>query len=207
MNKTILIKTDGYSIEHSFFKGYEEAKEEMDRQYNELTPSEWIEDFEEISECNAYGAALYRNGEDVFIWKIVDIQEDSIKSKGDENTVLRFKVKMTFFESPNFSLTSQGETVELARFKSKEDAEMFARSYALEILRYYYSPELRDFNECNGDFRADFDGEDFCVIRFGEYSANIFNIIELCPNCGCDATDEPYALAQNTHCPQCGYIY
>lgn len=94
------------------------------------------------------------------------------------NEKLNFKVVMRFFESPNFNLTSDGEEVLLARANSRESAEAFARMYALEILREYYGRLLHDFSECNGDFTVDFDGDDFCVVRFDEYIANIINIVE-----------------------------
>lgn len=126
---------------------------------------------------------------------------------------LRYKVVMTFFESPNFNLTSDGETVELARVCTREAAELFVEAYALEILRHYNNnPHLKDFSDCGddefeADFEADPDGNDYCIIQWNECIANIFTIIELCPNCGCDPTEEPYALAPNTHCPQCGYVF
>lgn len=74
--KTILIKTDGYSIWHKFYANYEEAKAAMDEQYKELTPCDWDDDCEEISECGSHYAALYRNGEDVYIWKIVEVPNE-----------------------------------------------------------------------------------------------------------------------------------
>lgn len=75
-NKAILIKTDGYEIWHKFYESYEDAKSAMDEQYEEATPEEWDEDSEEISECGSHYAALYRNGEDVFIWRIVMIPSE-----------------------------------------------------------------------------------------------------------------------------------
>lgn len=129
--------------------------------------------------------------------------------KQNNENKLKFKVEMTFYESPNFNLTSDGETIELARVCSREAAEMFARAYALEILRHYnVNLGQNHFDKRNDDdFYADFESNDYCVIRWNECISNIFSIIEICPHCGCAPTAEPYALANNTHCPWCGVIF
>ena len=72
--KAILIKTDGYDITHSFFDSFENAKVAMKKQYEANVPDEWFDDFEDLSYCGDYNAALYRNGEDVFLWKIIDLK-------------------------------------------------------------------------------------------------------------------------------------
>ncbi len=69
--KTILIKTDGYSINHHFFDSVEDAKAAMDSQYADLMPEELNEDCEDMSYCGDYSATLYRNGEDVYVWQMV----------------------------------------------------------------------------------------------------------------------------------------
>ena len=127
----------------------------------------------------------------------------------EQNNSLRFKVTMTFFESPNFNLTSDGETVELALVGTRETAEMFAKAYALEILRSYnVNPGQNHFDKRDEDeFYADFGRDDFCTIRWKDCISNIFTIIELCPNCGGDPSSDPYALSVNTHCPNCGHIF
>lgn len=72
--KAILVKTDGYSITHSFFSSFEKAKETMEKQYSEHLPEEWDEDYEDMSYCGDDEAVLYNNGEDVYLWQIIDLK-------------------------------------------------------------------------------------------------------------------------------------
>lgn len=73
--KAILIKTDGYSINHSFYDNVENAKSAMKAQYEALMPEELMEAFEDLCYCGENGAMLYRNGEDVYVWQIVVIPD------------------------------------------------------------------------------------------------------------------------------------
>ena len=76
--KTILIKTDGNSINHCFFDSVEEAKAAMDSQYADLMPEELNEDCEDMSYCGDSRATLYRNGEDVYVWQIIVLPEVAV---------------------------------------------------------------------------------------------------------------------------------
>lgn len=119
---------------------------------------------------------------------------------------LNYEVKMRFFESPNFSMLSQGEEVVLAHLTTKEAAEAFVRFQVIEILRYYCGYHIHDICDIPADsgFSVDMtDKEAFCVIRYHEYATNIFNIEKICPNCGCNPQDKPYCM-EPTHCPNCG---
>lgn len=97
MNKTtkaILSKTDGYSISHLFFDSLEAAKIAMDKQYAELTPDEWDDDWEDRSYCGDNSAILYDNGEDVYVWQIATIPEETPEILTDgEPTVKDIAVK------------------------------------------------------------------------------------------------------------------
>ena len=75
--KAILIETDGYSITHTFYDGYKEAKEALDKRYIELLPEDLDEDWADMSYCGEYDAILYNNGEDVYVWKIVIIPSEA----------------------------------------------------------------------------------------------------------------------------------
>ena len=69
--KAILIETDGYSITHTLYGGYTEAKEAIDKRYTELLPDDLDEDWADMSYCGECDAILYDNGENVYVWKIV----------------------------------------------------------------------------------------------------------------------------------------
>lgn len=70
----ILIKTDGYTIQHKVYSSLAAAVKEMQSQYNDAIPnggllSEW----KELSYIDDVDAILYANGENVYVWKIVII--------------------------------------------------------------------------------------------------------------------------------------
>lgn len=46
----------------------------MEKQYSEHLPEEWIDDFEDMSYCGDDEAVLYNNGEDVYLWQIIDLK-------------------------------------------------------------------------------------------------------------------------------------
>ena len=82
----------------------------------------------------------------------------------------------------------------------------FVRFQVIEILRYYCGYHLHDIHDIPADsgFSVDMSDPDaFCIVRYHEYSTNIFKIEKICPNCGCNPQDEPYCM-EPTHCPVCG---
>lgn len=73
-SKYILIETDGYNIDTMIFYRYEDAYNKMVLKYNSYIPKEGLsEDSKADSYIDAYDAALYQNGENVYIFKIVKI--------------------------------------------------------------------------------------------------------------------------------------
>ena len=75
--KYILCLTDGYTIDCiGKFSTLEKAQTYMRKDYNYFAPHEcnWDEDFKEMSEVGDFDAILYRNGEDVFVWHIEEVQ-------------------------------------------------------------------------------------------------------------------------------------
>ena len=45
----------------------------MEKQYSSFEPEELEEEWEEMSYCSTHDAILYNNGEDVYVWKIVEL--------------------------------------------------------------------------------------------------------------------------------------
>ena len=73
-SKYILIETDGYDIVTMVFCRYEDAYNKMVLKYNSYVPKEGLsEDSKADSYIDAYDAALYQNGENVYIFKIVKV--------------------------------------------------------------------------------------------------------------------------------------
>lgn len=68
----ILIKTDGYTIQHRIYSSLSAAVKEMQSQYNEAIPNGGLlPDWKELSYINDNNAILYANGENVYVWKII----------------------------------------------------------------------------------------------------------------------------------------
>lgn len=71
--KSILIETDGYSIDTTEFDTKDDAIEAMKKRYADLTPSENDESSAEMSYIEDTNAILYQNGENVYVWKIIAV--------------------------------------------------------------------------------------------------------------------------------------
>ena len=70
--KALLIFSDSYSISVSEHESVEAASLEMKEQYNHRCPSEFIDDFEDMSFCSDDEALLYDNGDNVYAWKVYE---------------------------------------------------------------------------------------------------------------------------------------
>lgn len=68
--KVLLIHTDGYDIDVSEYISIDNARKTMIEAYDDLKPSELDTEWAEMSYCDDNDAKLYRNGEDVHIWKL-----------------------------------------------------------------------------------------------------------------------------------------
>lgn len=71
--KVMLIFTNGYEIRTETFPATEEAQKEMQKQYEHFMPEELAEEWAENSNIGSMDAILYANGEDVFVWKVIEI--------------------------------------------------------------------------------------------------------------------------------------
>ena len=73
MKMYLLTRSDGYSIESVMQTlNQDEAKDLLRKEYAAHTPSEWMEEYKELSSCNDMNAVLYSNGEDVYVWQIIE---------------------------------------------------------------------------------------------------------------------------------------
>ena len=126
---------------------------------------------------------------------------------------LNFEVKMRFFEPPNFSLTSEGEEVVLARVCNLEAAQIFVKAYALEALHELGETNLNSIYDLTpeDDFGVTFNvGDIYMAVMFGKEVEDMvtvmdFKIERVCPACGYNPNDQPYCM-DPTHCPICGTI-
>ena len=69
--KSLLIETDGYSIDVTEFDSKEDAIKAMKKRYTDLTPADNDESSAEMSYIEDTNAILYQNGENVYVWKII----------------------------------------------------------------------------------------------------------------------------------------
>lgn len=68
----ILIKTDGYTIQHKVYSSLAAAVKEMQSQYDDAIPNGGLlPEWKELSYVDDVDAILYANGEKVYVWKIV----------------------------------------------------------------------------------------------------------------------------------------
>jgi hypothetical protein len=70
----ILISSDGYSISTAVFASYDEAYKMMEDGYKACTPNEHFDDWKDMSYLSDDEATMYANGDDVYLWRIVDIK-------------------------------------------------------------------------------------------------------------------------------------
>lgn len=75
----LLVTTDGYRIDYTRYPSLDAAKAAMEEAYEQSKPSEWGEEWEDMSYLSDEGAILYTNGENVYVWTI--IQESLAKSE------------------------------------------------------------------------------------------------------------------------------
>lgn len=156
MSKTILIKTDGYSIEHFFYSSYANAKTVMDSQYAALIPEEWFEDCKDTSYCSDYNAILYRNGEDVYVWKIVVMDEiDSITVTSGDPTVSGVSIQRTINDTECVIELTESEIEKAFRYQDERYMMEDAKNHLLAYVDYDEEDE-----ELKAEFKERF-GVDF----------------------------------------------
>lgn len=76
MKNYVLVRTDGYSIETVMqSSNLDKVKETLCEDYKKHLPEEWVDDFEDMSCCGDMDAILYDNGENVYVWQIIEVKE------------------------------------------------------------------------------------------------------------------------------------
>lgn len=71
----MLIHTDGYCIATSRFPDYNSAYETMKAEYNECNRNKPGDECDELSYLSEYDAQLYDCGENVYIWRIENLND------------------------------------------------------------------------------------------------------------------------------------
>lgn len=71
--KALLISTDGYSIQTQKYNSISEAQIAMAKEYKDAYPKQNDESSEEMSSISEREAILYANGENVFVWSIIEM--------------------------------------------------------------------------------------------------------------------------------------
>lgn len=71
--KTVLVHTDGYSINHRTYANYQAAKTAMKEEYAQHNHNTVNDDWDKLSYIDDYNAVLYDNGENVYVWQIVEV--------------------------------------------------------------------------------------------------------------------------------------
>jgi predicted Zn-ribbon and HTH transcriptional regulator len=125
---------------------------------------------------------------------------------------MKYELKYTFFEAPNFSLTSNGETVVLGKLHNYDTADLFAKAYAVAVINSL-GCDVKSIEDLkvDDDFCVEFDNErkEYTVYYKTNHESVIVCILSIeaiCPHCGCNPHDEPYCM-EPTHCPKCGYVF
>lgn len=117
-----------------------------------------------------------------------------------------YEIKHRFFESPNFSMFSEGEEVVIARITTKDAAKLLVEPLVLAIVNNllpYHVENLMDLNDPCVSVTINDNEYKIC---YEELTAGIVTIEAICPECGCNPHDEPYCM-EATHCPECGYVF
>lgn len=74
-NKCLLVFSDGYTINCFSYPTFEDAKKKMQQKYQDYIPEEWEEECKDFSYITEENAVLYANGETIYLWQIVNIND------------------------------------------------------------------------------------------------------------------------------------
>ena len=117
-----------------------------------------------------------------------------------------YEVKQRFFDSPNFSMCSDGEEVVIARVADKATAVLLVESILIDIINTMFDNNITRLVDLNDEVLSIRLEDNKYILGYQEYTAQIFTIEPICPECGCNPQDEPYCMEAN-HCPACGYVF
>lgn len=121
MNKYLLIHTDGYSINHKEFTSFEAAAVEMESQYKAYMPDFLEEQYQNLTYIGENSAALYNNGEDVYLWEIIEVKLDL--SEDDKDNIYREKWVQSVID--DVRAYTESEDIELTDKQVTEVANLY----------------------------------------------------------------------------------
>lgn len=121
MNKYLLIHTDGYSINHKEFTSFEAAAAEMESQYKAYMPDFLEEQYQNLTYIGENSAALYNNGEDVYLWEIIEVKLDL--SEDDKDNIYREKWVQSVID--DVRAYAESEDIELTDKQVTEVANLY----------------------------------------------------------------------------------
>lgn len=148
-NKTkyVLIETDGYSITTKFYGDYETAFNAMSDRFDELCPEELNDDCEETTSLNAYDAILYANGENVYVWRIVELPKPT--SEEVFNLYFRSDKEFRKEDARRLFLTEFLGADEIGEVDEESKAE-FKETYGFDFETVWSNDEM--FSEMADEF-------------------------------------------------------
>ena len=115
----LLVQTDGLSISHKPFSTYEQAYNEMKKQFNEFDQEDFDDFYKEMSLIGEYSAAVYNNGDGVFLWEILDVSP----SEDDKDIIYHQMWQKNVFEDAKSYADSEG--MELSDEQASEVARLY----------------------------------------------------------------------------------
>jgi hypothetical protein len=118
----------------------------------------------------------------------------------------KYVINQICFFPPNFSMFDAGEIVKVAECDDLNMANIVVESLMTCIINGLIDEPIKNIVDLNDDMIYVEVVDDQYRIGYGDVTAAIFVIKEICPNCGCNPEDEPYCM-KPTHCPQCGHIF
>lgn len=74
----LLVVTNGYSVEHTPYQTRGEAKNQMEIAWKALAKDLQSDEWKEMSSLGEEQAILYYNGEDVFVWDIIEGKGETV---------------------------------------------------------------------------------------------------------------------------------
>jgi hypothetical protein len=120
--------------------------------------------------------------------------------------IFNYELKQRFFESPNFSMCSDGEEAVIARVATLDAAQIMLEAYMVAIINTMIDKPINSVLDLNDNVISVTIEDGKYIIHYEDLTAQILTIEQICPNCGCNPQDEPYCMAA-THCPECGHIF
>lgn len=115
----LLVSTDGFSISHKSFSAYEEAYKEMEKRYKDFDQSEFDDFYKDQSMIGANSAAVYNNGDGVYLWEIIDVSP----SEDDKDNIYNQMWEKNVFEDVKSYSTSEG--IKLSDEQASEVAHLY----------------------------------------------------------------------------------